>query len=177
MPSIFLAFLFFFNCFLCFFLSQRLRVFFFYHCYFKLVSLQTKDARKILSPWDISTAISPMTGISAKRVQVIVEASRKLKIKTETPNTGRITKTTQNQLSPNQWGQMTRNETPRYTGWLPVRASGWCSSSKCISLWGRDPRKLHKTILSYRQKDWQKGETIRLEDLCDRGAQIIQILI
>ena len=34
---------------------------------------------QILSPWDISTAISPMAGISEKRVEVIVRTSRKLR--------------------------------------------------------------------------------------------------
>ena len=56
------------------FLSQRFR---YYYCFFNLVSLQTKDARKNTKPLDISTATFPMTGISAKHVQVIVEASRK----------------------------------------------------------------------------------------------------
>ncbi len=34
---------------------------------------------KILSPWDISTAISPMTGISEKRIQVIHKIVRKIR--------------------------------------------------------------------------------------------------
>ena len=52
----------------------------------------------------LSTAISPMAGISEKRVKVIVGTSRK----SRKIGQHRITKTTQNQLCPNQRSQMTK---------------------------------------------------------------------
>ena len=63
-----------------------------------------KTRTQILCPWDISTAISPMAGISEKCVQVIVRTSRK----SRKIGQHRITKTTQNQLCPNQRSQMTK---------------------------------------------------------------------
>ena len=64
---------------------------------------------QILSPWDISTKISPMTGVSPskKSVYVVVWSSRRSR------KIGQhcITKTTLNQLSPNQRSQMTKWDT------------------------------------------------------------------
>ena len=69
-----------------------------------LLHSKHKTRKQIQSPWDISTAISPMTGISEKRVKEIVGTSRKSrKIRYH-----RITKITQNQLSPNQRSQVTK---------------------------------------------------------------------
>ena len=64
-----------------------------------------KMYKQILSLWDISTSnISHMTGISEKRVKVIVGTSRK----SRKIGQHRITKTIQNQLCPNQSSQMTK---------------------------------------------------------------------
>ena len=73
---------------------------------FKLVSsyiANKRRAHKSYAP-GTSTAISPMTGISEKRVKVIVRTSRK----SRQIGQHRITNTTQNQLCPNQRSQVTK---------------------------------------------------------------------
>ena len=66
--------------------------------------MQTKDAHTNSTPLDISTEISPMTGISEKRVKVIVRTSRN----SRKIGQHRITKTTRYQLCPNQRSQVTK---------------------------------------------------------------------
>ena len=75
--------------------------------FFELASSYIANKRRAhtnSTPLDISTEISPMTGISEKRVKVIVRTSRN----SRKIGQHRITKTTQYQFCPNQRSQVTK---------------------------------------------------------------------
>ena len=121
-----------------------------------------------------------MAGISKKRVKVIVGTSRKSrKIRQH-----RITKTTQNQLCPNQRSQVTK---VRYQN-MPVHGQRvlWAdvpavnrfqgtSSSEKVAQDHEVVRKIGKRANN--QYKISAIFTMRLENLCERGAWVLQIEI
>ena len=75
-----------------------------------------------------------------------------------------------------------QNETPKYAGSLPMRASGWCtsynrfkgtSSSKIVTQDHEIVRKIGKRA-DY-QNEVSAIFTVRLENVCERGALVLQI--
>ena len=140
-----------------------------------------KTRTQILCPWDISTAISPMAGISEKRVKVIVGTSRK----SRKIGQHRITKTTQNQLCPNQRSQVTKMRHQN----MPVHCQGMhradvpavnrfegTSSSKKVP---QDHKIVRKMIRKRTDDQYEVSAifTMRLENLCKCGSRIFQIEI
>jgi hypothetical protein len=120
-----------------------------------------------------------MTGISEKCIKVIIGTSRK----SRKIGQHRIRKTTENQLSPNQRSQMTKMGHQNMCRFIArecidvpaVNRFEGTSSSKKVT---QD----HKIVRKIRKRTDDQYEvsaifTMRLENLCERGAPILQIEI